>query len=94
MAKVRGRSSSRRVFRWECSEVELTPVPVEMPDYTERLARVAQELYLLLNQLRGQRIGRSESLIHPGETLEPHSVANATAHEGVCDGKKPIQEAA
>jgi len=84
------RTSSRRVFRWECSEVELIPVPVEMTEYTERLARIAEELYLLMNQLHD----RSYSLIHPGETLEPKPVAHATENEGVCDGKEPIQKAA
>lgn len=94
MAKVTGRSSSRRVFRWECSEVELIPVPVEISEYSERVARVAQELYSLLNQLHGQALGRSDSLIHPGETLEPKAATHVTVHEGVCDGTESIQEAA
>ena len=84
------RTSSRRVFRWECSAVELIPVEVEMSEYTARLARIAEELYSLMNQLHT----RSYSLIHPVENLEPKSVALAAEHKGVCDGEKSIHKAA
>ena len=95
---VKNRVSSRRVFRWECTEVELIPVAIEKSEYTERLARIAEELYPLMNQLHAISHGRSNSEIHPGETpgkdiaLKP--VAPATEHEGVCDGNESIQKAA
>lgn len=87
---VKNRVSSRRVFRWECTEVELIPVAIEITEYTERLARIAEELYPLMNQLHD----RSNSEIHPGVILEPKSVAVATEREGVCDGNESIQKAA
>ncbi len=81
------RISSRPIFKWECSQVELISVEVAARDYRERLARVAEELYPIFYQLHE----KSNSLIHPGQILEPKAVALAT--KGVCDGND-IQEAA
>ena len=89
---VQNRTSSRRVFRWEGGEVERIPVKVTLRDYRERLARVAEELYPILNQLHE----KSYSLIHPGKiqgnfiAVEPVAIAT----EGVCDGNESIQKAA
>lgn len=81
------RISSRRIFKWECNQVELIAVKVTGREYRERLARVAEELYPIVHQLHE----KSNSLIHPGQILEPITVASAT--KGVCDGND-IQEAA
>jgi hypothetical protein len=73
-------------------------VPIENADYAERVARVAEEMYQLLDQLHKKTsdpvTNRSISSIHPGETLEPKVVTDVMISKGVCDGKEPIQEAA
>lgn len=87
---VQNRSSSRRIFKWECNKVEVVPVSVKTSEYLELLARVSEELYPLINQLPD----RSNSLNHPGQPLEPQTAAIAAEHEGVCDGNESIQKAA
>ncbi len=97
---IENRSSSRRVHRWKCETIELIPELIDQKDFEERLERVAEELYSLMNQLHdgesesAPRSYRSDYLIHPGETLEPNSSAPSAGGEGVCDGKEPIQKAA
>lgn len=68
------RPTERRVFRWECQEVELNAVSMGASDFSERIARVANELYGLIQQLHGPVEAAFDPLIHPGETANPARV--------------------
>ena len=76
--------------RWECTQVKRIPITLDEDDYQERVALIAKELYSVLNQLQDQ----SESLIHPGETLNENSEAKTSGFKGASDGTKPIQNVA
>ena len=72
------RSSSRRILKWECTAVELIAEQVSGRELSEKLARIAAELYSFHNQLREYR---SDSFVHPGSTLEPINSASVEAAE-------------